>query len=555
MQWVKFLAGLALCTNLPWALAQNNASQRTALIVGIGQYGSPDIPSLKGVVHDLDSARKMALAMGIDDKNITVLRDGTATKANILTQFKRLSDTTPEGARAFIYFSGHGTRWQDMQDGGCVEGLLTYDGQTLTHKEIAQATDKLSQKADKVIALFDACHSGGVTNTGTRGMTAPLSAPLFAPKFFLKAGAGQDMCSQPSNMVSRSLFGEATRLNALAENFVQITSSRPDEVSFDEPGKGGLATQGIRDCLLGQAKDLDGSGAVSMTEIQICAQNTINAKLKNVAGLMPHHVSVRGSRNLIPVAVVKPPPEPEKPVAIALAPVAPAPTPFIPAPSLAPVPAPAPAPVKPAPTAEPAKPTAVKPPPAAPAPAVAWVDEPLEEPRIVDTPATPWSVSVATLRDVEQQKNPRRKLDVQLNKSRLQIGQDTLDLTIKSSHDGYVYLVLLGSDAQSFYVLFPNGLDKANRIKANQALRLPKPDWQVKAAGPAGTDQLLVIVSDTPRQMDSLTLAEPTSAAPFTYSLNTLQGRTALIRYLTGANTRARSESFGAKLLSIQEVL
>jgi hypothetical protein len=330
-------------------------------------------------------------------------------------------------------------------------------------------------------------------------------------------------------MVSRSLFGEATRLNALAENFVQITSSRPDEVSFDEPGKGGLATQGIRDCLLGKAKDLDGSGAVSMTEIQICAQNTIDAKLKNVAGLTPHHVSVRGARNLIPVAVVKPPPEPEKPVAISLAPV------------------------KPAPSAEPPKPTALKPPP--PAPVVAWVDEPLEEPRIAETEATPWSVSLATLRDVEQQKNPRRKLDVQLSKSRLQIGKDTLDLTIKSSHDGYVYLVLLGSDAQSFYVLFPNGLDKANRIKANQALRLPKPDWQVKAAGPAGTDQLLVIVSDTPRQMDSLTLAEPTSAAPFTYSLTNLQGRTALIRYLTGANTRARSESFGAKLLSIQEVL
>ena len=551
MLWVKLLAGLALCANLPWAWAQNNASQRTALIVGIGQYGSPDIPSLSGVVHDLDSARKMALAMGIDEKNITVLRDGAATKANILSQFKRLSDNTPEGARAFIYFSGHGTRWQDSQAGGCVEGLLTYDGQTLTHKEIAQSTDKLSQKADKVIALFDACHSGGVTNAGTRGM----SAPLFAPKFFLKAGVGHDMCSQPSNMVSRSLFGEATRLNALAENFVQITSSRPDEVSFDEPGKGGLATQGIRDCLLGQAKDLDGSGAVSMTEIQICAQNTINAKLKNVAGLTPHHVSVRGARNLIPVAVAKPPPEPEKLLTIALAPVAQAPTQSTPVPVPVPVPVPAPAPFKPAPAAETAKPTAVKPPPAAPAPLVAWVDEPLEEPRIAETAATPWSVSVATLRDVEQQKNPRRKLDVQLSKSRLQIGKDALELTIKSSHDGYVYLVLLGSDAQSFYVLFPNGLDKANRIKANQALRLPKPDWQVKAAGPAGTDQLLVIVSDTPRQMDSLTLAEPTSAAPFTYSLNNLQGRSALIRYLTGANTSARSESFGAKLLSIQEVL
>jgi hypothetical protein len=527
MLWVKLMAGLVLCAHLPWSWAQNSGSQRTALIVGIGQYGSPDIPSLSGVVFDMDSARQMALAMGIEAKNISMLRDGAATKANILSQFKKLSDNTPEGARAFIYFSGHGTRWQDPQAGGCVEGLLTYDGQTLTHKEIAQATDKLSQKADKVIALFDACHSGGVTQAGTRGLNTALSTPLFAPKFFLKAGAGQDICSQPSNMVSRSLFGEATRLNALAENFVQITSSRPDEVSFDEPGKGGLATQGIRDCLLGQAKDLDGSGAVSMTEIQMCAQEIINAKLANSPNLKPHHVHVLGTRNLIPVAVAKPPPAPEKPVTIAMAPVLPAPSQSV----------------------------AVKPPQAAPAPLSAWVDEPLEEPRILETPSTPWSVSAATLRDVEQQKNPRRKVDVQLSKSSLQIGKDTLDLTIKSSHDGYVYLVLLGSDAKSFYLLFPNGLDKANRIQANQPMRLPKTDWQVKAAGPSGTDQLLVIVSDTPRQLDSLTLAEPTSAAPFTYSLNTLQGRSALIRYLTGGNTNLRSESFGAKLLSVQEVL
>ena len=118
MSVLKFLFGLFLLAQLVGVHAQNNASQRTALIVGIGQYGSADIPSLSGVVFDMDSARQMALAMGIEPRNITTLRDSAATKANILTQFKRLSDNTPEGARAFIYFSGHGTRWQDPQAGG-----------------------------------------------------------------------------------------------------------------------------------------------------------------------------------------------------------------------------------------------------------------------------------------------------------------------------------------------------------------------------------------------------------------------------------------------------
>jgi len=54
---------------------------------------------------------------------------------------------------------------------------------------------------------------------------------------------------------------------------------------------------------------------------------------------------------------------------------------------------------------------------------------------------------------------------------------------------------------------------------------------------------------------DALDLARTWGRAPGAYSLNTLQGRSALIRYLTGGNSTARSESFGAKLLSIQEVL
>jgi hypothetical protein len=39
--------------------------------------------------------------------------------------------------------------------------------------------------------------------------------------------------------------------------------------------------------------------------------------------------------------------------------------------------------------------------------------------------------------------------------------------------------LLLGSDRKSFYLLFPNGLDSDNRIRANQRLSLPRPDWKL----------------------------------------------------------------------------
>jgi hypothetical protein len=171
---------------------------------------------------------------------------------------------------------------------------------------------------------------------------------------------------------------------------------------------------------------------------------------------------------------------------------------------------------------------------------------------VLTPPPEPVLASLATLKDIEQQRNPRRVVDVKLGKPTLKIGKDSLDLSIKSNHDGYVYLILLGSDAKSFYVLYPNGLDKNNVIKAGQTVRIPKPDWEVKSAGPVGTNNLLVLVSDSPRKLDTLTMAEPTANEPFTYALNDIGGRAALINFLTTSD--GQSESFSAKLLTVKEV-
>jgi len=545
-------------------------STRTALIIGIGVYDRPEIPALAGVKEDMVSAMAITKAMGIPAKNTRILRDQQASKAGILAALRELSETTAEGARTFVYFSGHGTRWQDPQAGGCVEGLLSYDYQVITNSEIAAITKKLSDKADKFVSMFDACHSAGVAPQ--LAATRSIGAATFSPKFFMKAGAGANACSQPSNLRTRGLLGESTRLGALPENFVQITSSLSTEVSFDEPGKGGLATQAVRDCLLGRASDLDSSGAVSMAEVQQCAQQLINEKLKGAVDLTPHHVTVSGNRNLIPVQRPKPPDAAAAPQVAALAPVV-----QTPAPTPAPVPQPAQppaqaAPVRPpppvaTPAPAPVQPAAPPPPPPVVAPAPTPVPAPVKPPPVaapavpVATPVPvkppkpePTLASLATLKDIEQQRNPRRVVDVTLSKHTLKIGKDELDFKVTAKHDGYVYLVMLGSDAKSFYILFPNGLDGDNRIRAGKPLRLPKPDWAVKAAGPAGTDQLLVMVSDSPRKLDGLTLAEPTATVPFTYALNTLGGRSALIDFLTGSGVDGKSESFGAKLLSLTEV-
>ena len=550
---------LAALMSAQMACAQAT-SNRTALIIGVGEYGYTGPSSLLGVKHDMVSASKIATAMDIPSANIVYLRDAEATKANILAALKKLGEKTGEGSRAFVYFSGHGTR-QKMGD-DCVEGLLTYEGGTISHQEFATATQKLATSADKFVTLIDACHSEGVVPP--QALSRRLLQNQLTPKFFSKSDRPANACEVVSNMKTRSLLNEVTRIGGLQENFVQITSSRPDEVSLDQPDKGGLATQAMRDCLLGKAKDLNSSGAVSMDEIQQCAQSQINATLKGNPHFSPHHVTVSGNRNLIPV--IRPSvqrPAPQTAVVAQASIPAPAASPAMPAANPSPPPAtttPAapsvavqPTPPVPVPVPVPAPVIVQSPPPAA---AVSITPAPLSSTPVPSAPPTAEAAmaSLATLKDIEQQRNPRRVVTVSLQKPSLKIGRDSLGLDIKSSHDGHVYLILLGSDAKSFYVLYPNGLDKDNAIKAGQTLRIPKPHWEVKAAGPVGTNHLLVMVADSPRRLSGLTLSEPTANEPFTYALNNLGGRSELIQFLTRETQNGGSESFGAKLISVKEV-
>jgi hypothetical protein len=389
-------------------------------------------------------------------------------------------------------------------------------------------------------------------------------------KFFAKADSGVNQdCARPANFKARSLFDNVTRLGALQENTVEIAAALPDEQSWDDPRAGGLATQGIRDCLLGAAEDLDASGAVNLAEVQQCAQKFVNDRVAlqpKEAGYLPHTITVLGNKNLIPVVVNKPPvqqvvlPELVKPTVIASLPVVIAepvkPEPVTPEPTKPPLaqeakpelarPEPVRLPLaqasKPEVKPEPVRPEAVK--PESVRPPVAPVASPVPVPAPI--------ASLATIKDVYAQRDPRFEVKA-VAQSKIEIGKEELKLTVESKRDGYLYVVLLGSDRSSFYLLYPNAFDRQNKIKANQPLTLPAPNWAVKASGPAGTDELLVLVSASPRDLKALPQGEPTSAAPFTYSLNDLGGRATLIDFLTGRGVQGRSESFGASMLSVVE--
>lgn len=503
-----------------------------ALILTISQYQG-GVPPLAGVQQDGKSATAIARKMGVPEKNIVRLSDQQLTLAGMRRAFDDLNNRLQPNDQVFIYYSGHGSRTLVREGGAerCAESLVTVDADFLTDTELEQRLKKLSQKADKVVAFLDACHSGGVTTRAVAG-----KAPAFSPKYWAKGGV--EACAKPINRLTRGLNANAKSAGSGAQNYVYIAAARDNEISLDQPGKGGVATQAWRDCMEGAARDTDGSGGITADEIRQCAQGRINFTLKDAEGYLPHNVTIAGNPGAVlafsaaaPSVVLPPPslgsnqPAPAKPPVVA-------PTPVVSAPAV--VPAPAVAPVPPSPPA-------------------------------VVVPPSPH----ATLADIYNRRDDRRRVELALAKPALKINKDKFEFTLSSSHPGYVYLLMVGSDNKTFDMIFPNRLDKNNYIQAGQALKLPRTDWEIVAQGPAGKNQLLAIVADAPREFGSAGLKP---AGPFSM-IEASPASAKDIQLVSGASaysgnaectedTRKRtlavqkkcSNAFGAALVTVEEV-
>lgn len=504
---------------------------RHALIIGISRYADTATPPLPGARIDRESATQMASAMQVPASNIAYLQDEQATGANIRKALKDLGDKVQDGDRVFIHYSGHGTRYNDPTIGGCVEALLAYEGGqsgNITNREMTSLLATITNKTDKLFVMYDACHSGGLVNippaVRTRGLGNANDGGLLRPKF----ASISEECGRPVNVKTRNLMVELNDKGALPQDVIHISASRDNEISFDDELKGGLATQFVRDCMLRDAVDLDKSGAISMDEIRQCAQTKINQRMQNDANYKAHNLMLSGNIGFVPAwfsqaqivnAAVVVPAKPPQVAAVA--------------PALAPAPAPL----------------------AAAAPVAAPVTA-LVAPLTGDQ----------ALRQMFEQRDAKRKVTASLGKSQLKIAQDALDLSVQASKPGYVYVALAGSDNKSVYMLFPNDLDQNNRIEAGQTLQLPRANWRVRAAGPAGTNHLLVMVSDGPRDFGQLSGGK---VGPFSSSLNDAEGRAKLgalmstSRLVTSqtcetASSRKNnplcSDAFGAALVSVEEI-
>ena len=168
------------------------------------------------------------------------------------------------------------------------------------------------------------------------------------------------------------------------------------------------------------------------------------------------------------------------------------------------------------------------------------------------------AVSISrVLGQIHDQRDSKRSVVARPTRERLRIGADALGFSVTSGRASHVYVALLGSDGQTLTLLFPNALDAANTIGAGETLTLPRANWQISAGGPPGTDTLLVMVADGPRDLPALRGGK---AGPFVQPLTDAQGR-ARLQWLMGTSAwpgaagectgSPCSDAFGSALIRI----
>lgn len=331
----------------------------------------------------------------------------------------------------------------------------------------------------------------------------------FRAKYSAEASSPQ--CSMAVNLGSFS-NSRGIDFHTTDHNMVILAAARNNEVAWDT-SKGGAMTYNFEQCLIGGATDADHSGSLSMQELTDCVQARLDKSQEDSAR---QHATLAGNAGLVP-SLIEAGGSGAVPSASAATPAA------------------SPIAAAPAPTAE-------------------------------------GSVNiVAALTDIYNQRDDRWQVDAHLASPLLKIGSN-LALTVRSQRDGFVYVFYRGTQPDSFYLLFPNQLDSVNGISANQDMQIPRKDWSVTALGPAGTDHLMVMVTDTPRDFSALALpaAYVSQSGPFEKIQPSMQAVASISQAATLSAALSKPECqstgkrdlavakrcsnvFGASVLSVEE--
>ncbi len=182
-----------------------------------------------------------------------------------------------------------------------------------------------------------------------------------------------------------------------------------------------------------------------------------------------------------------------------------------------------------------------------------------ETPASVEAARPPFTL-VAALEDIVRHADPLISVNTLADKERIAIAVDRMQFRVKSSEGGYLYVLFAGTDKAHLQLLFPNALDKSNRIAADTTLTLPRKGWQITAGGPPGTNHIVTMVSRAPRDFADAGLKAGETIPEFDLDQaerrwhETPVARPALAGEARCASAAACDPAYGATLIRIEEV-
>ncbi|MCB1956982.1 MAG: protein kinase [Rhodocyclaceae bacterium] len=229
-------------------------------------------------------------------------------------------------------------------------------------------------------------------------------------------------------------------------------------------------------------------------------------------------------------------------------------------------------PVEPKPPVVEPKPPVVEPPRTEPVPtepvkpdvpvqATPKVEPPVEPPpKPVPPPRLAAVDPVMALQAIYQGRDRARNVSVDVSRTRVRIGKDKPSFRVRSSSSGFLYVMMVGTDSEHLIILFPNSVDRDNRITAGSELTLPRSGWSFVAGGPAGTNHLVAMVSDAPRDFDGAGVehGEPFDEFPLKRLATLSEQHGGKLDFMPGTATCGTAaecgQGYGAALFSIEEI-
>ena len=167
------------------ATAAPRIAERWAVIVGVGDYRSDAIPDLRFAGKDAQAVYDFlkSPSAGFQEDHIIFLKDADATNQAIREALFVFLQKAAYNDLVFIYFAGHGAPDATRPDNLY---LLPHDADTKSLAATAfpmwdvKTALRRQIKAERVIVVADACHSGGTKD----GETNPINGSfgdLFTP--------------------------------------------------------------------------------------------------------------------------------------------------------------------------------------------------------------------------------------------------------------------------------------------------------------------------------------------------------------------------------------